>query len=761
MDEDSCPEVTAPVAVPKRPSSGSLPPVHHGGSVGGDCALFADWSMSGPDRKVEGADCPIDDMTWRAGTLSPETAHSLLLPEEASRLDFQRVTITGIGSGQMQPTTNEVEEVHPAIRDALVLREQYMRRSCQPFCSTTYRILCPGGSGMQSDSSANACKAEQLSMSHSESDTQCSYGDVTLPQAMPGRVAMVNGIARVWVPESSGGVCSGDNGIRQNTGRDAGNIEAALSGESGNVRSGEVELDLQQPDFLVFVQDFKEMLALSVHGPVKSFCYRRLRYLELRYQMHELLNEQKELGAQRGVPHRDFYNVRKVDTHIHAASSMNQKHLLRFIKRKMRLSPDEIVCVQDGRGMSLREVFESLNITAYDLSVDRLDMHADRNTFHRFDKFNLKYNPIGQSRLREIFLKSDNHVKGRYYGEVLQEVISDLEDSKYQMAEMRLSVYGKSPDEWQRLASWAVDNNLRSSNVRWLIQVPRLFNVYREKGLVQSFEEVLSNIFLPLFNATLYPEEYPDIHRFLDQVVGFDSVDDESKPEVALSKHMPQPAQWTSTRNPPYAYYLFYMYANIAALNNLRRQRGLSTFSLRPHCGESGPVQHLAAAYLLAENISHGLLLRKVPALQYLFYLAQVGVAMSPLSNNSLFLDYTRNPLPEFRARGLLISLSTDDPLMFHYTKEPLIEEYSIAAQVWKLNSCDLSELARNSVLMSGFEHRVKQHWLGKDYDLEGVRGNEIRCSNIPNVRIAYRHETLTEELTALSSPGSDGATSR
>ena len=55
--------------------------------------------------------------------------------------------------------------------------------------------------------------------------------------------------------------------------------------------------------------------------------------------------------------------------------------------------------------------------------------------------------------------------------------------------------------------------------------------------------------------------------------------------------------------------------------------------------------------------------------LQYLYYLAQIGIAMSPLSNNSLFLNYHRNPLPEYLARGLRISLSTDDPLQFHFTK--------------------------------------------------------------------------------------------
>lgn len=55
--------------------------------------------------------------------------------------------------------------------------------------------------------------------------------------------------------------------------------------------------------------------------------------------------------------------------------------------------------------------------------------------------------------------------------------------------------------------------------------------------------------------------------------------------------------------------------------------------------------------------------------LQYLYYLAQVPIAMSPLSNNSLFLEYSKNPLREFLQKGLCVSLSTDDPMQFHYTK--------------------------------------------------------------------------------------------
>ena len=92
--------------------------------------------------------------------------------------------------------------------------------------------------------------------------------------------------------------------------------------------------------------------------------------------------------------------------------------------------------------------------------------------------------------------------------------------------------------------------------------------------------------------------------------------------------------------------------------------------------------------------------------LEYLYYLAQVGICMSPLSNNHLFLDYRRSPMEAYLRRGLNISLSTDDPLQFHFTKEALMEEYSIAAQVWKLTGVDMCEIARNSCYHSGkIEH--------------------------------------------------------
>lgn len=105
-------------------------------------------------------------------------------------------------------------------------------------------------------------------------------------------------------------------------------------------------------------------------GNVRSACHHRLRFLEevilqlfleiqflcyawvciydsglttmQKFRLHLLVKADREFLAQKGAPHRDFYNIRKVDTHVHHSACMNQKQLLRFIKLKLRKEPDEV-----------------------------------------------------------------------------------------------------------------------------------------------------------------------------------------------------------------------------------------------------------------------------------------------------------------------------------------------------------------------------------------------------------------------------------
>lgn len=73
------------------------------------------------------------------------------------------------------------------------------------------------------------------------------------------------------------------------------------------------------------------------------------------------------------------------------------------------------------------------------------------------------------------------------------------------------------------------------------------------------------------------------------QVDGFDSVDDESKPENhVFNLESPLPEAWVEEDNPPYAYYLYYTFANMAMLNHLRRYLSLQCRVCSPCCHSPG-----------------------------------------------------------------------------------------------------------------------------------------------------------------------------
>lgn len=625
---------------------------------------------------------------------------------------FQRVAILGDYASGM--TVEDFELVCNGLYRALTIREKYMRLSYQRFPSTASKYL-------------RAIEGETWK---SEDQVQPVFTSPPKPGENP--------LSLDGLPENLGYHARMKDGV----------IYVYPSKEAAGKNQPK---DLSYPDYETFIDDMNFLIALIAQGPTKTYTHHRLKFLQSKFNVHEMLNETEEMKEVKNNPHRDFYNCRKVDTHIHAAACMNQKHLLRFIKKSYRVDADRVVHDAKGSKMTLKELFASLKLHPYDLTVDSLDVHAGRQTFQRFDKFNAKYNPVGASELRDLYMKTENYIDGEYFATIIKEVGSDLEDSRYQYAEPRLSIYGRSPKEWTNLANWFTKHQVYSPNLKWMIQVPRIYDIFRSKNFVPHFGKMLENIFLPAFEATINPQSNKELSVLLKHVTGFDSVDDESK----HSGHMfctksPKPEEWTAEKNPSYTYYIYYMYANIMVLNQLRRERGMNTFQFRPHCGEAGAVTHLLAAFMTADNISHGLNLKKSPVLQYLYFLAQIPIAMSPLSNNSLFLEYAKSPLREFHQKGLIISLSTDDPMQFHYTKEPLMEEYAIAAQVFKLSTCDMCEISKNSVLQSGLSMEEKTHFLGPNFLKEGPEGNDILKTNVAQIRMAYRYETICYEFNLI-----------
>eukprot|EP00756_Hemistasia_phaeocysticola_P000054 Hpha_TRINITY_DN10038_c0_g1::TRINITY_DN10038_c0_g1_i1::g.83957::m.83957/K01490/AMPD; AMP deaminase len=537
--------------------------------------------------------------------------------------------------------------------------------------------------------------------------------------------------------------------------------------------------DSALPTLEEYCDDLTWLHDLTYDGQLSSFAASRLELLEQRFKLHTALNALnedhardtteiniddvddalEEVDAGDGKAQKDFYRAYKVDTHVHMAAGMTARMLLEFMKVKYEKHGHDIVKVGAlGRVVTLQELLrDHLAVDMTALSVNMLNVQADATLFERFDNFNNKYNPIGNGELREVFLKTDNFMGGRYFAELIKSTFdryAELDERSF--SEMRLSIYGRKPTEWGTLARWSNTFGMIHRHNRWMIQVPRLYHVWRKHGAVKCFGDVLRNIFEPLWKVSIDPASDPALAFFLQHVSGFDSVDNEASVDPPLTPISPD--AWTESHNPPYAYWMYYMWANIRLLNQFREAHNLNTFSLRPHAGEAGELIHLSACFLTSEGIAHGINLAKTSLLEYLYYLARVPLYVSPLSNNSLFLEYVSNPFPRFFRRGLNVSLSTDDPLQFHQTAEPLIEEYSVASKVWRLSTADMCEIARNSVLHSGFLHEQKKEWIGGLYFLDSSRGNQADLTHVDDIRITYRYETYHDEIKAITSMRGEGS---
>ncbi|XP_065905630.1 AMP deaminase 1-like isoform X1 [Dysidea avara] len=134
-----------------------------------------------------------------------------------------------------------------------------------------------------------------------------------------------------------------------------------------------------------FVHYLSKLITMGSSGPVKSFCYCHLHYLEACFNLHVLLNEVRELAAQKSIPHRDFYNVRKVDTHVHAASCMNQKHLLQFIKKQMKTQRNMVVTNKNGEQRTLKQcLMLMLKATQFPFVISLACLEARRD-YHKLN----------------------------------------------------------------------------------------------------------------------------------------------------------------------------------------------------------------------------------------------------------------------------------------------------------------------------------------------------------------------------------------
>jgi aminodeoxyfutalosine deaminase len=128
---------------------------------------------------------------------------------------------------------------------------------------------------------------------------------------------------------------------------------------------------------------------------------------------------------------------------------------------------------------------------------------------------------------------------------------------------------------------------------------------------------------------------------------------------------------------------------------DLTRAAGLHS---APHAGETtGPESVWAAIKELgAERIGHGINAVGDPRLLEYLGEHQIPLEVSPTSNicTAAVASLPEHPLPTLLDAGLVLTLNTDDPGMFHTT---LNREYELAHEVFGLDRAQLVDLARNA----------------------------------------------------------------
>ena len=297
------------------------------------------------------------------------------------------------------------------------------------------------------------------------------------------------------------------------------------------------------PDAKDFGDDYRRLVQLASDGAMRSYSFQRLQLLSSAFKTHIIANGSAEAQEQSNLLGTDFYRTMKVDNHIHAAAAPSAREFVEFVRTKLLEEGD----VEVIPGKTLQEVFEEAGLDTDHLTIDAFNVLADNSVYQRFDNFNSKYSPFRMADMRRIFLKTSNHMDGRYFAELIKGVLHRHENSSGHKSavELRLSIYGMERHEWLDLAKWVLRDwggkhpgPVLSSHNRWHIQVPRLWRIFKMKNPTRTFQDMLDNIFLPMFEATVHPEKHPEIAELLKNVVGIDSVDDEGAHEVRMPKKL-------------------------------------------------------------------------------------------------------------------------------------------------------------------------------------------------------------------------------
>ncbi len=141
-------------------------------------------------------------------------------------------------------------------------------------------------------------------------------------------------------------------------------------------------------------------------------------------------------------------------------------------------------------------------------------------------------------------------------------------------------------------------------------------------------------------------------------------------------------------------------------------------FHTTAHAGEAAGAASVWGSLrsLGVERIGHGTRAEEDPGLMDYLAEKQVPVEMCPLSNvrTGVISRIEAHPIRRYFDRGLLVTISTDDPRMFGNS---IHEEYRILETVFGFSPAEIRQVMENSVKASWMDAGKKARWLSSFRD--------------------------------------------
>jgi AMP deaminase len=417
----------------------------------------------------------------------------------------------------------------------------------------------------------------------------------------------------------------------------------------------------------------------------------------------------------------------RVDGCIQLTRCMAPCRLDEFFRSKVQESSEDGEAAEVAPGKTLRELVADLGRTpgSQDLMTDP-DAATQPSTVE----------------LMGIFSKTTNHMGGAFMAEIAKWTLESLEITDESSggatyAEYRLPLIPETGACFD-LARWASDFDIQSERAQWVLQLSQsAYGLLKTHRSVLNFGELLENVFGPPVAAVNARDsdasktKEGQLRGLLHATSGFELANLPSASEDFQSSDLEKnPWEWTMLTNPPFFYQLYQVWLRIKVLNMCREEASLPPFSLR--CA-SHRAEHLACSYLLgASGTTRCSCLGTHAPLQYLFALEldALIVSVSLASKRSLAMENGQKIFSNLFRSGVTIVLCTEDPTMSQKTDNPLDIEYALARNSVGCREADLAEIARNSMLTSGFRQFVP-------------RGGEDERS----IRERYRHGRRDAEL--------------